>query len=139
MREPARFPYQRVDAGRSQASELAYLPITVTYGSQSHTVPALLDSGSTVNVLSYQVGVQLGLVWDEQTIPVVLTGTLARAPARGVILSGQVAEFAPVELAFAWTQASAVPVTLGQINFFAEFDVCFFRSQSYFEVHPKAG
>jgi len=26
---------------------------------------------------------------------------------------------------------------LGQINFFLEFDVCFFRSQKTFEIHPK--
>jgi hypothetical protein len=54
-----------------------------------------------------------------------------------VIVSGHVASFPPVELAFAWTQATDVPMILGQVNFFMEFDVCFFRSQAAFEVNPK--
>jgi len=53
------------------------------------------------------------------------------------ITTGKVASFPAVELAFAWTQAATVPLILGQINFFLEFDVCFFRSQSAFEVQPK--
>ena len=97
----------------------------------------LLDTGSTVNVLTYPLGLQLGFVWEQQLTQVHLTGSLARLPARGVIVSGQVASFPPVELAFAWTQATDVPMILGQVNFFMEFDVCFFRSQAAFEVNPK--
>lgn len=59
-------------------------------------------------------------------------------PARAVIVSGQVESFLPVELVFAWTQSEQVPVILGQVNFFMEFDVCFFGSQSAFEVKPKS-
>jgi hypothetical protein len=66
-----------------------------------------------------------------------VTGSLARLPARGVIVSGQVASLPLVELAFAWTQSTAVPMILGQVNFFMEFDVCFFRLQAAFEVTPK--
>jgi len=73
----------------------------------------------------------------KETTPVHLTGNLAKLPARAVIVSGQVESFPPVELAFAWTQSADVPVILGQVNFFMEFDVCFFRSQSVFEVKPK--
>ena len=39
--------------------------------------------------------------------------------------------------AFAWTQAAEVPLLLGQVNFFMEFDVCFFRAQAAFEIKPK--
>ena len=98
----------------------------------------LLDTGSTVNVLPYPIGLQLGFVWEQQTTPVYVTGSLERLPARGVIVSDHVASFLPVELAFAWTQATEVPLILGQVNFFIEFDVCFFRSQSAFEVSPKS-
>lgn len=42
--------------------------------------------------------------------------------------ASRVASFPPVERAFAWTQATDVPMILGQVNFFVEFDVCFFRS-----------
>jgi len=30
-----------------------------------------------------------------------------------------------------------MPVLLGQVNFFMEFDGCFFHSQAAFEVNPK--
>ena len=91
-----------------------------------------------VNVLSYTVGLQLGLVWEQQTTVVHLTGNLDRLPARAVILSGQVETFPPVQLAFAWSQSEEVPIILGQVNFFAEFDVCFYGSQSAFEIKPKS-
>jgi hypothetical protein len=40
-------------------------------------------------------------------------------------------------LAFAWSQSDSVPVILGQMNFFLEFDVCFYRSQLEFEIRPR--
>ena len=139
MTTPIRFTYAAPEASRSDGSLLAYLPITLHHESYSLSVSGLLDTGSTVNVLPYSTGLDLGFVWDQQTIPVQLTGSLARLPARGVIVSGQVASFPALELAFAWTQSADVPVILGQVNFFMEFDVCFFRSQSAFEVSPKGG
>jgi hypothetical protein len=97
----------------------------------------LLDTGSAVNVLPYDVGGQLGAVWEHHTIPVRLTGNLAREEARVLIVSANVGNFPTVRLAFAWTRTNMVPVILGQVNFFLEFDVCFFRSRSVFEVKPK--
>lgn len=138
MTTPIRFPYAVAESDRSDASLLAYLPITLNHETRSVTVSGLLDTGSTVNVLPYTVGLQRGLVWEVQTTPVHLTGNLARLPARVVIVSGQVESFPPVQLAFAWTQSTDVPVILGQVNFFMEFDICFFRSQSVFEVRPIA-
>lgn len=48
-----------------------------------------------------------------------------------------VGQFTPARLAFAWTKSTQVPVILGQVNFFMEFDVCFYRSQLAFDVRPK--
>jgi hypothetical protein len=31
-----------------------------------------------------------------------------------------------------------VPLILGQVNFFMEFDICFYRSQLQFEISPKS-
>jgi hypothetical protein len=137
MTTPVRFAYAHSEASRSDGSLLAYMPITLSHDTHVLTVSALLDTGSTVNVLPYPLGLQLGFVWEQQLTRVHLTGSLARLPARGVIVSGQVASFPPVELAFAWTQSTEVPVLLGQVNFFMEFDVCFFRSQAAFEINPK--
>jgi len=98
----------------------------------------LLDTGAAVNVLPYSVGEQLGSVWEQQRTPIVLSGNLARLPARGIVVSATVASLASVRLAFAWTQTDDVRLLLGQANFFLEFDACFFRSRSEFEVKPKA-
>jgi hypothetical protein len=42
-----------------------------------------------------------------------------------------------VELAFAWTQSAETPLILGQVNFFMEFEVCFFRAQLAYEIKPR--
>ena len=118
MTTPVRFAYADTEASRGDGSLLAYVPITLHHETYSLAVVGLLDTSSTVNVLPYSLGLQLGFVWAQQMTPVHLTGSLARLPARGVIVSGHVASFPPVELAFAWTQSTEVPLILGQVNFF---------------------
>lgn len=137
MTTPIRFHYRSIDTGAPQAKQLAYLPVVLSNSGISLAVAGLLDTGSTVNVLPFSAGLQLGLLWEEQTTRVQLTGTLSRLPSRGVVLTGAVDAFPPVDLVFAWTQSEDVPVLFGQVNFFMEFDVCFFRSLSMFEVSPK--
>lgn len=132
-----RFPYVEVDALLGAASALPYVPITLGYGDRELAVSALVDSGATLNVLPYDLGVQLGVIWDEQAVPVRLSGNLAESDARAIILTGIIGEFPPARLAFAWTRGNQVPVILGQVNFFMEFDVCFFRARSAFEIRPR--
>jgi hypothetical protein len=67
-----------------------------------------------------------------------LTGNLAAAEARGLVVIANVGHFPPVRLVLAWSQARTIPLILGQVNFFLEFDVCFFRSRSVFEVKLKS-
>lgn len=126
---------ERTDSsGRS--SILPYLPLILTNGKSSIEVIALLDTGASVNVLPYKIGLQLGAVWESQTVQIPLSGNLAHSESRGLVLTGTVANFAPVLLAFAWTQSTDVPVILGHMNFFAEFNVCFYRHELAFEVCP---
>ncbi len=104
---------------------------------QSVEVSGLVDSGSMVNVLPYQVGLELGAVWERQTTSVQLTGNLAQHEARALLITATIGEFSPAQLVFAWTQASEAPLLLGQVNFFMEFDVCFYRFQRFFELRPR--
>lgn len=87
-----------------------------------------VDSGATVHILPYEAGLQLGVVWDDRRANRRLAGTLGHQPAMPVFLSAEIADFAPVRLAFAWVQSPNVPLMLGQTNFFMEFDVCLCRS-----------
>ncbi|MBF2003920.1 MAG: retroviral-like aspartic protease [Chlorogloeopsis fritschii C42_A2020_084] len=117
---------------------LPLLPLSMTYRGSSVEVSALLDTGASVNVLPYSVGVQLGAIWEEQTTSVILAGNLASVEARGLVVSAQIDDFDPVRLVFAWSLSDDAPLLLGRMNFFLEFDVCFYRSQLAFEVRPKA-
>src|SRR5262249_1972836 len=109
------------------------LPLTLI-GLQSSATSGLVDSRAAINVRRYGLGLQLGFAWDQQTQVVELSSNLASVEARVVVLSAVVGKFSPVRLAFAWAQTDAVSVILGQVNFFMEFDVCFFRSRAVFEV-----
>ncbi len=133
---PQRFSYISRDPSLGNASLAPMLAITLI-GSQNVSTSGLMDSGAAINVLPYSLGVQLGFDWDEQTRSVELTGNLASTEAKILVLSALVGSFPPVRLAFAWAQTDEISVILGQVNFFMEFDVCFFRSQSAFELRPK--
>jgi hypothetical protein len=137
MVDAQRFPYKTLDDSLGQADRMPYLPLTLSLNGQSLNAEGLLDTGASVNVLPYELGLQLGLIWEDETLSVLLAGNLARFKARAVIVDAQVSSFPTVNLAFAWTQAADVPLILGQANFFFEFDVCFFRARSEFEVCPK--
>lgn len=130
-------PYVPRDPSLGNASLAPMLPLTLI-GTQSVSTSGLLDSGAAVNVLPYALGVQLGFVWDQQTRSVELSGNLASVEARVVVLSAVVGSYPPVRLAFGWAQTDAVSVILGQVNFFMEFDICFFRTRGMFEVRPKS-
>jgi hypothetical protein len=113
------------------------LPIVLENKGRVVKVSGLVDSGAGINVLPYQIGQALGFVWEQQTFKLRLSGNLARQEARGVNLFGMVGDWPPVELVFAWTKAENVPLIFGEMNFFKEFDVCFFRSRLAFAVQPR--
>ncbi len=83
----------RATASRSnrfgQTSVMPYLPITLTNENLTVKVMGLLDTGASVNVLPYEIGLELGAVWEEQTVPIQLSGNLSRESARGLVLSGK--------------------------------------------------
>jgi hypothetical protein len=118
---------------------MPYIPLTLTLGDCALEVAALLDTGASVNVLPYEIGLQLGAVWENQTVSIPLSGNLARSDSRGLVVTGTISQFPPVLLGFAWTEMRDTPVILGHMNFFAEFNVCFYRHELAFEVCPKDG
>lgn len=137
MVDAQKYPYKIIDSSLGIVDRMPYLPLTLNFNGKSLDTEGLLDTGASVNVLPYELGLQLGLIWEDETLSVVLAGNLAQFEARAVIVDAQVASFPTVNLAFAWTQAADVPLILGQANFFFEFDVCFFRARSEFEICPK--
>jgi hypothetical protein len=133
------FPYLQIDPAAGAASLSPYLPLELILGENRVAAMGLVDSGAAINVLPYDIGLRLGANWEHQTTPVKLTGNLAASEARVLIVPATIGKLQPVRLAFAWARTDSIPVLLGQINFFLEFDVCFFRSRHRFEVKPKSG
>ncbi|MEM8525107.1 MAG: hypothetical protein AAGG68_10705 [Bacteroidota bacterium] len=137
MIEPKRFPYVAKQSDIGEAGFFPLLPIQLIHNNQTIDVHGLLDSGSTVNVLPFEMGISLGLDWNSQNIPITLTGNLAKVESRAVLINAKADSFPQCHLAFAWTKSNDVPLLLGQTNFFMEFNVFFYRSQLAFEVVPK--
>ncbi len=137
MRDGERYPFISSDATLGEASFRPYLPLTLFHQQVSVTASGLLDTGASVNVLPYLTGVELGYEWERQTTALSLTGNLAQYEARVVLAQAVVGQLEQVQLVFAWTQATNVPLILGQVNFFMEFDVCFYRSQLEFSISLK--
>lgn len=131
--------YSFIEKRNSQGIPISmpYLPLTLSYHNCSVEVIGLLDTGASVNVLPFDIGLQLGAVWEEQTTIIPLSGNLASSEARGLLVSAIIDDFAPVLLAFAWTESRDVPLILGHMNFFNEFDVCFYRFDLAFELCPR--
>jgi len=137
MPNTEQFPFVNADATLGEAGFRPYMPINLINQQSGVTKSALLDTGATVNVLPYPVGIELGYIWERQTATLNLTGNLAQYEARVVVIQAVIGQFEPVQLVFAWTKAVQVPLILGQVNFFMEFDVCFYRAQLYFAVSAK--
>ncbi|MEH2131000.1 MAG: retroviral-like aspartic protease [Nostoc sp.] len=138
MVNPQRFSFTEGYDTFGVPDALPKLPLILTYRNSSVDVSGLLDTGASVSVLRYSIGVQLGAIWEEQTISVTLAGNLAPVEARGLLVSAQIGAFEPVRLVFAWSLSNDVPLLLGRMNFFLEFDVCFYRSQLVFDVCPQS-
>jgi hypothetical protein len=138
MVNPQRFSFTEGYDTFGVPDALPKLPLVLTYRNSSVDVSGLLDTGASVSVLPYSIGIQLGAIWEEQTISVMLAGNLAPVEARGLLVSAQIGSFEPVRLVFAWSLSNDVPLLLGRMNFFLEFDVCFYRSQLVFDVCPQS-
>jgi len=111
--------------------------LILRHNNQRVEVVGLVDSGATVNVLPYQIGIQLGLVWDDSKAIIRLAGNIGNQPAMPVFFMAKIGEFTPVRLVFAWIKNDSVSLILGQTNFFLEFDVHFYRSRLEFDIEPK--
>ena len=131
-----RFPYRDRNPSTPGLDLMPDLPILLR--SAPHTVSglALVDSGASISVLPYSLGVQLGLDWDAQRLQLHLTGALAQVEARGVAVEAVVGQLPAVRLVLAWAASDQVPFILGQFNFFQAFDVAFFHSRGVFEIRP---
>lgn len=134
----AHFPYSIL--ANLPSSLMPRLPLLLTLQGRSVEVSGLLDTGAAVNVLPYPVGVALGAIWEEQTTIIPLVGNLGQFEARVLIVTASHPKITfgrEIRQVFAWVRSENAPIIFGQMNFLLEFDVCFFRSQEFFDVQLK--
>lgn len=132
-----RFKYSTTDPSQNEFDSLPRLPLILRKGDQIIEVLGLVDSCATINVLPYEIGLELGGIWDSRKAIIQLAGNLSQA-AMPFFATAERGEFPSVNLAFAWVNKPNAPLILGQTNFFMEFDVCFYRSKLEFEIKPKS-
>ncbi|MGB3205725.1 MAG: hypothetical protein WBB28_12110 [Crinalium sp.] len=133
-----RFKYSTTSPSQNEFDSLPRIPLVLRRGDQIVEALGLVDSGATINVLPYEIGLQLGGVWDESKAIIQLAGNLSSQPAIPFFATAEIGEFASVKFAFAWVNRPKTPLILGQTNFFMEFDVSFYRSKLEFELKPKS-
>src|SRR5262249_43131887 len=126
-----------MDPALGRSSWMPYVPLTLAQEDRTASGIALVDSGASVNVLPYEVGLRLGFDWETETMSVPLTGALARSEARIVFVQAQIEPFDPVMMIFAWAKEHLQPVILGEVNFLDLFDVFLSRSRGQFWVRPS--
>jgi hypothetical protein len=133
------FEYTRSATLPRTMAGMPLVPLSLYYAGHDITHPALVDSGSTLSILPYDIGLQLGLVWKDQTHPVMLGGIYKNMEACMVLVRGEISDLPPVALVFAWVDKPREDVRLivGQTNFFQRFKVTFEAYSEMFDISPR--
>ncbi|MCP4698982.1 MAG: hypothetical protein GY862_19340 [Gammaproteobacteria bacterium] len=84
MKDTLRFAFS--PSQQDLGNVLPFLPLRLSYRGKALDTSALLDTGATVNVLPYNIGRELGINWEQQTMPVKLAGNLANLPAKALLV-----------------------------------------------------
>lgn len=132
-----RLRYSTSDSSQNEFDSLPRIPLILRREEKSVEVLGLVDSGATVSVLPYEIGIQLGAIWEDSKAIIQLAGNLSNQSAMPFFANAEVGDYPPVRLAFAWVRKANIPLILGQTNFFLEFDICFYRSKLEFDVVPS--
>jgi hypothetical protein len=106
-----RFKYSTLSPTQNEFDSLPRLPLVLRRGDQSIETIGLVDSGATVNVLPYELGLQLGSTWNDRQAIIQLAGNLSNQPAIPLSAISAVADFPAVELVFAWVHSPNVPLS----------------------------
>lgn len=138
MAEKLVFPYVINRQYAPDERARPFLPVSLRNLGREVQTSALVDSGADLNVLPYDVGIELGGIWDEQPQMVGLSGIAGQVESRGFVVDVAVGNWPIINMGFAWTREADVPMVLGQISFFSHFKVCFMRSSQQFELEYVA-
>ncbi len=95
------FKYSTTSPTQNEFDSLPRLPLLLHREDQTVEAIGLVDSGATVNVLPFELGLQLGEIWDDRKAIIQLAGNLSNQPAMPFSAIAQIADCPPTELLFA--------------------------------------
>ena len=82
-----RFRYSTSDPAQDEFDSLPRVLLILRSGALSAESVGLVDSGATVSVLPYEIGLRLGMTWEESKAVIRLSGSLeANPPCRYLCL-----------------------------------------------------
>lgn len=105
--------YSTSSPDQNEFDSLPKLPLLLRRENKEIEAVGLVDSGATVNVLPYELGLGLGGIWDDRRAIIQLAGNLSNQPAMPFAAIAQVGEFPPVEFLFTWVKRPNTPLILG--------------------------
>jgi hypothetical protein len=114
------------------------LLLVLRVGTREVKAVGLVDSGATVNVLPFELSVQLGTVWDKRKEILRVSESLGGQSAMPIFAQGEIEGLRSARLALAWIRPSGVPLILGRTKFFMQFDARFYRSKLEFEIRSRS-
>lgn len=88
-----KFKYSTNSPNQNEFDSLPRIPITLQKDNFSIEGNGLVDSGATVNVLPYELGMQLGGVWDNSKAIIQLAGNLGNQSAMPFSAMAKIGDF----------------------------------------------
>ena len=76
-----RFNFAEKFNSAGETSLVPYLALNLSSQDAYISTSGLLDTGASVNVLPYEIGIELGLNWNDHNTSVTLAGNLDKFPA----------------------------------------------------------
>jgi len=95
---------------------------------------ALIDSGASFCAPPRTLGDQFGEDWDLLPRLFRLGGVAGGVRAKLLAVDVTIPPFPIRPIMFGWAETDVVPLIFGQMTFFLEFHVCFFRALSEFQL-----
>ena len=111
-----KFKYTVSGPEQKDLEKLPRVPLNLSRDGHNLEATGLLDSGATVNVLPFELGLRLGANWQDAEATLPLAGNLAAQRAIPLAAFVRVGNFAPVHLVFAWTRQDEFEVKLKAAN-----------------------
>jgi hypothetical protein len=76
-----RFSYSINDSSQNEFDSLPWVPLVLRREQYTVEAHGLVDSGATVNVMPYELGLELGATWENRRAIIQLAGNLGNQPA----------------------------------------------------------